>query len=57
MYICVCFIQTYPIFNRNFDDYRFDLIKKKTLNQNFMGANCNVTPPLLKEILMTTDLN
>ena len=21
-----------------------------------MGANCNATPPLLKEILMTTDL-
>ena len=52
-----CIPSCYTSFTKgNFDDYRLDLTKKPPPNQNFTGAYYHVTPPLLKEILMTTDL-
>ena len=32
-----------------FFDYRFDLTKNTPPSQNFMGANCNATHPLLRQ--------
>ena len=41
-----------PLLKAIFFDYRFDLTKNTPPppSQNFMGANCNATPPLLKAI-------
>ena len=43
---------TPPLLKAIFFDYRFDLTKKTPPGQDFMGANCNVTP-LLQIFLIT----
>ena len=40
---------------KNFFYYRFDLTKKTPPHQNFMGANCNVTPQLKKNFYYRFD--
>ena len=57
--VCVCVDQnkaTPPPAKVNFDVYRFDLTKLTPSSQNFTGAFHHVTPCLLQEILMSTDL-